>query len=331
MTWLKPSRVFISGANGFIGRAVGDRYRQLGIDVCGMDMTADSDRGIVAGDLRNPAGWAEYVAGCDLFVHCAAVVSMSADWSSYQAITVKGTRDAVAVAGVAGVRRFVHLSSIAAGGWCVPEGANERWPVVIGEEYRYGVAKAASEHVVLAAHASGEIECVIVRPGDVYGPGARVWIEMVLQMCRDDSLILPDEGTGRFGPVYIDDLVDGIQLAAGCPEARGEIFTLAGDEWTTAAEFIAYHRRWAGRTGPAPTVGLDAALRNASADGSRGEGGPDLVRLFARQGTFTIDKARALLGYAPRVSLAEGMRRSETWLRETGALGPSDVSGVPKL
>lgn len=317
-----PRRVFITGAGGFIGAAIGDRYRSLGVEVRGMDLIADPSRCIISGDVTNPAEWAYHATGCDLFLHCAAIVSMTASWEDYTSVTVHGTRGAIDVARGAGARRFLHLSSIAAGGWRVPNDTDERWPVLIGEEYRYGVAKAASEHTVLAAHASGELPCVIVRPGDVYGPGARVWVELILQMCRSGNLVLPDNGAGMFGPVYIDDLVDGILLAASLDDALGNIFTLAGHEWITVAEFFSFHWRWAGRGGAFPSVPLASALM-APVDATATESGPDLVRLLARQGSFSIGKARTILGYNPKVSLAEGMRRSEEWLRAINQLPPA--------
>ena len=321
---MMPSKVFITGANGFIGRAVAERFVRHGIEVRGVDIEADTERGIVAGDIADPDVWRNHTLGCDLVIHCAAIVSMSATWNDYRRVTVQGTRNAIEAASNAGCRRFVHISSIAAAGWQLPENADEHWPAWVGDEYRYGVAKAASEHVVLAAHASGEIEAVILRPGDVYGPSARVWIDLVLAMCREDSLVLPRLGEGMFAPLYIDDLVDAIELSVTTPEAAGQIFNITGDEWLSAAEFISWHRRWAGRSGPPPVVTLEDAFSQAVSAYAQtphgAESGDDLVRLFARTGTLSIEKARLILGYQPKVTFAQGMARCEAHLRANGIL-----------
>ncbi len=210
-----PESVFITGANGFIGRALMKRYRDLGCEVRGMDIKADAGWNVVAGDLVEPKAWATHARGCELFINTAAVVSLAADWQLYRDVSVQGVRNALDVAIAGGAKRFLQYSSIAAMGWDYPDGADEKRPAAIGVEYRYGVAKRNSEHVVLAAHAAGEIECTVVRPGDVYGPGSRAWLIEPLKMAKAGQLILPDGGRGVFTPVYIEDLLDGTMLAAG--------------------------------------------------------------------------------------------------------------------
>src|SRR5687768_5153656 len=71
-----PSAVFLTGANGFIARALGRRYSELGAAVRGMDVAANADADIVAGDISQPGAWQDHAAGCDLFIHTAAVVSL---------------------------------------------------------------------------------------------------------------------------------------------------------------------------------------------------------------------------------------------------------------
>lgn len=320
-----PKAVFVTGANGFIGRALLQRYRDLGCDARGMDLQADPARDVVAGDLMRPDTWASHAKGCDLFIHTASVVSLSADWSQYRRISVDGTRKALDVAIAGGAKRFVHFSSIAALGFDYPAGADERTPVVIGPDYRYGVGKGASEHVVLAAHAAGEIDCTIIRPGDVYGPGSRAWLLEPLHMARRGRLLLPDGGKGTFTPVYVDDLLDGVMLAAGLAAGSGQIFILWGNEPVSCRDFFAHHWHWAGRKGVPPSFSLlpmlwltRAVRRFNRVFRIQDETAPDTMLMFARPGGYGTDKARRLLGYVPKVGLEEGMRRSEAWLRETG-------------
>lgn len=322
-----PDAVFITGANGFLGRALLRRYQQAGCDVRGMDLHADPEANVVAGDLTEPDTWRAHAQGCDLFINTAAVVSLAADWQAYRRISVAGVRHALDVAIAGGAKRFVQLSSVAAMGDDYPDGADETHPVVIGEHYRYGVAKGASEHVVLAAHAAGEIDCTIIRPGDVYGPGSRAWLLEPLRMAIAGQLILPNRGRGCFTPVYIDDLLDGIQLAAGLSEGCGQIFILWGDEAVTCREFFQHHWRWAGRSGAPPSLPFALAKTLTTAIwrmnqrlGRSGEVTPDTMRMFNRAGGYSIAKARQSLGFEPKIKLSEGMARSEAWLRETGEI-----------
>lgn len=320
-----PGKVFITGANGFIGRALMERYRALGCEIAGVDVVADPARNVVAGNINEPRHWASLAAGCELFIHTAAVVSLSAEWDEYREISVKAVRRMIDVATASGCRRFVHFSSIAAMGFDYPANADEREPVVIGPDYRYGVAKGASEHVVLAAHAAGEIDCTIIRPGDVYGPGSRAWVVEPLRMAKKGKLLLPNGGEGIFTPVYVDDLLDGVMLAAGLESGRGQIFILAGESGVQCKTFFGYHWRWAGRKGKPHTAPLSLTTRLTSLVwqvnrllGIRDETAPDTMYMFARPGNYSIDKARRLLGYCPKVSLEEGMRRAEAWLDQIG-------------
>ncbi len=322
-----PKSVFITGANGFIGKALVHRYRALGADVKGMDMVADETLNIAEGNITQPDSWAKHAQGCELFIHTAAVVSLAAEWDLYREVSINGTRKALDVAIESGAKRFVHFSSIAAMGVDYLQGADEKAPVVVGEDYRYGVTKGASEHVVLAAHAAGEIECTIIRPGDVYGPGSRAWLIEPLKMARTGQFILPDQGKGRFTPVYIDDLLDGVMLAAGLAQASGQIFILAGDRSVSCKQFFSYHWAWAGKTKKMPSLPLKAAIALTQAlskvnrfRNKPSEVTPDAMLMFSRQGGFSIDKAKRLLGYEPKVSLEKGMQSSEDWLREVGEL-----------
>lgn len=320
-----PNRVFITGANGFIGRALMNRYQSLGVQVCGMDLHADEAREVVAGDIATPGEWMAHAKGCDLFIHTAAVVSLSAGWDDYRRISVRGVRNALDAAVAGGAQRFVHFSSIAALGHDYADGANEQTPVVIGEAYRYGVAKGASEHVVLAAHAAGEVACTIIRPGDVYGPGSRAWVLEPYTMAKKRRLMLPAWGEGIFTPVYIDDLLDGMVLAAGLEAGSGQVFILWGNEPVRCKDFFANHWQWAGRKGAPPSMPTGLALwltgivwRVNRALGIQDEAAPDTMLMFSRKGGYSPDKARRLLGYQPKVKLDEGLRRSHQWLKTIG-------------
>ncbi len=75
--------------------------------------------------------------------------------------------------------------------------------------HTYVDTKIASEQVVLQAHAAGEIECTVIRPGDVYGPGSRPWTVLPVDAIRQNRFFLPAMGRGIFSPVYVDNLLDG--------------------------------------------------------------------------------------------------------------------------
>ena len=123
-----PRRVFISGASGFIGRSLAIRYRQLGSEVQGVDKVADAAQGIVAGDTAQSGAWQEHAQGCDLFIHAAAIVSFTHDPRNIWEVNVQGTRHALDAAVRAGIRRFLHISSVVAYSFDFPADVTEQYP-----------------------------------------------------------------------------------------------------------------------------------------------------------------------------------------------------------
>ena len=317
--------VFLTGASGFIGRAIADRYAAEGWDVRGVDLGADPERGVVAGDVTRPGDWQEHAAGCDVVIHLAARLGLGGTHDEFWPINVVATRMALDAAVRGGARRFVHTSSIVTFGNDFPDGVAESYPVhPTGAPYTD--TKIASEQVVLAAHAAGELPCTIVRPGDVYGPRSRPWVVLILEAIRARQFVLPARGRGIFSPVYVDNLVDGYVLAASSPDAEGQVFTISDGVGVECREFFAHHHRWLGVKGPR-SLPTPAALALAAAGqrvlrlaGRETEANPGAVRYLARTGTYSIEKARTRLGYEPAVGLEEGLERSRAWAEEAGLL-----------
>jgi nucleoside-diphosphate-sugar epimerase len=320
----RPGAVFVTGAAGFIGAAVADRCRDAGIEVRGVDI-AGGEEGVVQGDVTKPGAWQGQAEGCDVVVHTAAVVGMYSSPAGYWETNVRATRLALDAAVAAGAKRFLHLSSIVVHGFDFEGEVDETSPVHPNGVH-YVDTKIASEQVVLAAHASGEIPCTIVRPGDVYGPRSRPWTIEPVRMLKSGSLALPAGGRGMHSPVYVADLVDGILLAAAEPEAAGLIFILTGLEHVSIGEFVGHYCRMLGVDPPrsVPTAVARHAARAIDAvarlRGKRNEMTPAAVDYFNRRGTYSIARARELLGYQPRHDIAAGMARTEKWLRSEGLL-----------
>ena len=326
---MSVTRVCITGASGFIGRTLARNLRERGADVVGVDREADPDAGVVAGDISRPGAWQGIADGCAIVIHTAALVGMPSDESKFWDVNVRGTRLALEAARDGGARRFVHISSVVTFGLDFPDGVDERWPV-----HPTGVAyvdtKIAAEQVVLQAHAAGEIDVTVIRPGDVYGPGSRPWTTLPLELLRARRFALPEHGRGIHSPIYVDDLVAGMTAAAESEAAAGRVITLSGGVGVTTSEFFDHYARMLGRR-RVPTVptriavaaaGLQSGI--ARARGSDSELTPHGVRYLAlRRGTYGIARAHDLLGWTPRVSLAQGMAETEIWAREQGLIGPS--------
>jgi nucleoside-diphosphate-sugar epimerase len=173
--------------------------------------------------------------------------------------------------------------------------------------------KIASEVVALQAHAAGEAQVTVVRPGDVYGPRSDAWAVRPLRALRARRFAVP---RGIFSPVYVDDLVAGIAAAAAAP--AGQVVTLAGGVGVPNERYFAALAQLAGRTlRPVP---LPVALAGAAVAAKLRideDVNPLAVRYFTRRGTYSIERARSF-GWEPGMPLDEGLARTVSWLREAG-------------
>ena len=316
-------RVFITGAGGFIGRALRERYTADGHDVHGCDLVPDGAAGVIEGDVAQPGAWQDAAAASDLVIHTAATVSLRMErpdevWRA----NVLGTANVVDACERGRVGRLVHFSSVTVFGIDFPDGVDERHPVC-PTRVPYPDSKIASEQVVLQAYAEGRVTPTIVRPGDVFGPRSRAWAVIPADLIAARRFTLPGRGRGIHSPVYIDNLVDGVVLAAGSDAAVGQVFTLSDGVGVPYREFFAPYAELIGKPLillPTP-VALGAAAivqRLARFGPGDSEINPGSARYLLRRGTYSAQKARRVLGWEPRIGVTEGLDRTVAWLREQG-------------
>ncbi len=316
-------RVAVTGAGGFIGSATAQRLAAEGASVVGIDISAAAlDR--LAGsavearvcDVTDREPLSEALAGTALVIHTAALVSDAGAMEDFVRVNVGGTAAVLDAAEATGTERVVHVSSVVVYGYDHPgeqhEGAHRR---------SYGIpyidTKSASER--LAARRGA----VIVRPGDVYGPGSVPWTIRPLGLARAGRLSVPGRGDGVMLPVYVDDLVEALVVAAerGQP---GASYTAWDGEPVTFHEYFRRIAEIAGapepRRLPKPLmelVGLamEGWARLRGAEPAFSSRAPTLVD---RRGTVSNQRLRSELGWEPRVELAQGLRRSAEWARAAG-------------
>jgi nucleoside-diphosphate-sugar epimerase len=324
MSQKKPEKVLITGANGFIGNTLMRYYKTQKVPVVGIDLIGN-DGDIVQGDIANPETISHLLESCDVVVHTAALVSNSIADSDMWRVNVLATRNLIAAAEKYKVRRFVQLSSIVAYGNAAEGELDEDQPVH-ADGGSYVLTKLASEHTVLAAQARSSLELVIIRPGDVYGPGSRPWIILPLEAINKGQFMLPAKGEGFFRPIYIDDLVRGIALAVSTQEASGEIFNLSCEGYISTKEFFSHHYQWKNKRGPMVVstklalFAAAAATKIANLTGGVNEASAATITQLCTKSWFSIAKAERILGWKPEISFDEGIERSRLWAAEQGLI-----------
>ena len=299
-------------------------YQNQGQDVIGVDLVGNG-ADILEGDISQPDTISHLLNECDVIVHTAALVSNAMKDSDMWRVNVLATRNLITAAKEHKVRRFVQISSVVAYGNSAEGELDENQPVH-ADGGSYVLTKLASEHVVLSEQANDDIEIVILRPGDAYGPGSRPWIITPLEAISKNQFMLPEKGKGFFRPIYIDDLVRGIATATSHPDAAGEIFNLSCEGYMLTKDYFAPHYEWLQKKGPM-LVSTKLALRISSIAstmanlmGNLNEASPSTVMQLSTKSWFSIKKAEHILGWRPEVSFEEGMKTTHEWAKEQGLL-----------
>lgn len=319
-------RVLVTGASGFLGSHVMARLAALGTQALGLGRDAQrcaaleaAGHEVVRLDLSKPFGAAAErdLGTVDAIVHCAALSAPFGRLADFETANVTATRNLVDLARRQGVRRFVHISSPTV---CfayrdqlgVREEAALPPPV-----NHYARTKRQGEEIVLAAP---ETRPVVLRPRGLYGPGDRTLLPRLLQVARSRPLPLFRDGRARIDLTYIDDVVDAVlaALSAG-GSAEGQIFNVSSGEVVpvrriaeAACARAGVQPRW--RKMPLWPAMLAAGVAETVAELLPGRPEPPVTRyglgLFAYAQSLDIAKAARILGWAPKVSLEEGLDRT---------------------
>jgi nucleoside-diphosphate-sugar epimerase len=317
-------RAVVTGSSGFLGGAFARALLARGAEVVGLDLApGPPDWETFRADLARAGDWTDRLSGADLVVHTAARVGEVGTAAQFRAQTVEATRRVVAASAEAG--RLLHLSSIVVHGRAFPDPCPESHPVQpTGNPYTD--TKIASEHAVLQAAAAGRVRASVIRPGDVYGPGSRQWTVRAVEMLRAGTFALVDGDRGVLSPVFVDDVVGGGLAVAAHPAGLGEVFHVTGGEGVSPRVFFGHYARMTGVRLRSVPPGMARAAAPLVAGAFRLVGKPPplsgrTLEYVTHPGTYAIDKAARLVGWRPEVGLAEGMARTEAWLRAEGRLG----------
>jgi nucleoside-diphosphate-sugar epimerase len=307
---------------------------------------------LIDGDITRPDSLAEALDGCDTVFHCAGV---GGDTEICRRINRDGTLHLLEAAKAAGVRRMVYLSSVAVHGPNPPDDADESAPFVRTGN-AYGDSKIDAEEAIISFTQRHPLGVVVLRPTFVWGPRSAYFTIAPVQQILAGTWRLVDQGLGTCNAVYVDNLVDAMLLAGFSSGIEGGAFLITDDQPCSWAEFFLAYARMVGvgALPSVSSRGLkDRALRRLERGLGRfhnflGNHRPgfeparlffrgkrfllrrvrrllfgsspgfsewDLVK-YSRRGSLNTRKARERLGYVPRISRSEGVRLTESWLRD---------------
>jgi nucleoside-diphosphate-sugar epimerase len=328
-----PDTVLVTGATGFTGGHLartlagrGERVRVLVREAArAAGLAALPNIELCVGDLKDAGVCARAVDGVATVYNIAAIYRQAGvPPAAYRAINSDAVAELVRAAGQAGVRRVVHCSTVGVHGDVGHPPANEDAPLRPGDVYQE--TKLEGERVAREAARASGVELVIARPSGIYGPGDRRLLKLFRGVARRRFVIL-GAGDIYYHLTYIDDLVEGFRLCGTVPAAAGRTYILAGNEVGTLTELVNLVAEQAGVAPPKLHLPvwpfwLAGAVCEAVCVPLRIE--PPLYRrrvdFFTKSRAFDISRARAELGFAPRVGLRDGIQLTLDWYRAKGWL-----------
>jgi dihydroflavonol-4-reductase len=233
-------RIFLTGATGYIGRALALRLHAAGHEVRALARSTSviqplRDAGIptFSGDIRDRVSMREGMSGSDWVIHAAAELNLNAPDERIAGVNVVGSENVASLALKLGVPRFLSFSSVAKFGGSPDDGspATEETPANLPYPTRYSATKAAGEERI-RQYARQGLKVNTVYPSLVYGPpgkkeGANAILRSLL-LGRFPALVEPDRLASW---VHLDDLVDGVVAVMERAEP-GRDYLFAGEAWT---------------------------------------------------------------------------------------------------
>lgn len=333
-------KALVTGGGGFLGLAIvrallarGDTVRSFSR----ADYAVLHPLGVeqVRGDIADAAAVSAAVQGCDVVFHVAAKPGIWGAYEEYHRANVTGTEHVIAACRRHGVQRLVYTSSpsVVFDGRDM-EGVDESVPYPAHYEAHYPHTKAQAEQLVRAAN-DAHLATVSLRPHLIWGPGDNHLLPRMVARARAGQLRRIGARPNLIDTVYVDNAADAHLLAADrlAPGSAvaGQVYFISQGEPVPMWDMV--NRLLNAADAPAVTRAVPAWLAMLLARGFEAShrwlhkpGEPRLTRFVVREMStahwFDLAAARRDLGYAPRVSMAEGLERLRASMQTPEAGGP---------
>ena len=320
---LPPARVLVTGGAGFLGRPLVERLRANGESLRHLLRRPQSaeglppGEGVVYGSLGQPDVVDHAVEGVEVVYHLGA--AMKGGPAEFEQGTIWGTRNIIESCLRHGVKKLVYVSSLSvvdhAGhetGVAVTENtAYEPYPDRRGA---YTQTKLRAEEMVLSAIKERGLRAVIVRPGQIFGPGAEhVTPNGVIGIAG--RWLVAGNGSRLLPLVYRDDVVDALLLAEQSESAVGHLLNIVDPARVSQNDYLRHCSSVEGlRVHRVPVWFLMVMATGIEVLGELLKREVPLTRYRIRSlkplSPFDVTRAKNLLGWTPQVGVDEGLRRT---------------------
>lgn len=311
-------KIFVTGGSGFVGGAV-IRGLNASHEIFAMSRSEKSDAKIIANggtpvrcDLQNVG--ANHIENCDIVVHAAAYVKEWGVWEIYEQYNVQGTKNMLAAARGAGVKRFIHIgteSALFLGQDLI--NVDESYPLAPFSEFPYSSTKALAEQAVIEAN-EDDFQTISLRPRMIWGPEDQTILKVVTGMARSGRFTWIDEGKYLTSTTHIANLVHAIELAFTKGKC-GEAYFILDDDVISIREFLTQYLatqniNLGSKSSTARYVRTMASIVEPLWRFAAIKSPPPITKftayIMSTQCTLNDSKARVEMGYAPIKSRQQG-------------------------
>ena len=325
-------KALITGVNGFTGSYLAKNLLKRGYEVSGLvrkksnlDSIKNLPINLIYGDIASDS-LEGLMNGIDVVYHIAAAYRIEGVSKQYfWDVNVEGTRKLLKEAKKAGIKRFVHSSTVGVQGEIKNPPAKEDAPYNPGDYYQE--SKVDGEKLALEFFQKENLPGTVVRPLGIYGPGDMRFLKL-FKFINNGKFRMIGNGKVLYQLTFVEDLAEGIALAGEKNESLGEVFTIGGEEYLTLSELVnkiakALDKPLPNKMNiPVWPVWFSGLLCEIACKpfGITPPIYRRRVDFFIKDRAFDISKAKRLLGYQPKVSLDDGLKLTAEWYSEQGLL-----------
>jgi len=308
-------KILVTGATGFVGGAVIRRLAADGIQAVAAVRRPAPDLAPFAscmeiGDIGPHTDWARALDGVTMVIHAAARVHIMQDAAAdplveFRRVNVEGTLRLAQQAASAGVQRFVFVSSIKVNGEASAPGKPFHADQPPQPCDPYGISKMEAEEGLRILARGSAMEVTIVRPPLVYGPGVRANFGLLMRLLRTGIPLPLGTIDNRRSFVGLDNLTDLLITCVTHPAAANRTFLVSDGEDLSTPELLRRLGRAMGK--PARLIPMPSGLLHV---GAAMLGRREIAQRLCGWLQADIGETRRLLGWAPPVSVDEGLCRA---------------------
>ena len=317
-------KIAITGASGFLGGALARAYRQNGDNVTALvrkssNVSLLKELGVelVYGDLTDDESFMTLLKNADIGIHCAALVTDFAPWEDFLAINVNSVKNFLDACLKQNCPKAVYVSTVAVyGNGRHHRGTDEDAPYENIIVDNYTRSKIIADRMAFEYYRKHNLPVTVVRPGYIWGLGDRAIMPLLVNAIKTKRLAIVDGGVNLMNLSYVDNVVQGVMLAAASDKSIGHAYNITDGSKVTTKRFLTDLIDLIGaelkiRSFPYVPAYVVAYVCELYARLHRYKVTPPITRYTVRVGkydqVFDISRAMYELGYKPKVNYKQAM------------------------